>query len=441
MSKNRSKYILMAAMLVMGLSALAQPKYNSPYSRLGMGDLFDQNFANQNGMGGLSTAYNNAFHLNVLNPASYSHLQTTAFEVGFNARYSSLENNGTKATLWGGNLSYLALGFPMRNPINEVLDPRKRKAKWGMAFALVPYTTVGYDIQTSSYLPGADTIRFSFEGTGGTYQLIWGNSMKVDNFSVGLNLGYLFGKVSRQHEVLPDLNNSYEESFVDEFSVGGILWNLGIQYELELDKNREEGEPSAKKITFGLTGHSNNKFNTNSSFLYRSFNPSYGDLDTIAMANDVEGKGTLPAAFSLSMLFEKTNKTKIGIQYDFQNWSAYTNDAKPDTLNNTMRIAVGGEYIPDHTSYNNYGRRMRYRAGVFYGTDPRSVFNNSLTNYGINVGLGFPIVLPRQRTSFINLGVEVGKFGTSESLQETYAKLSVGFTLNDNSWFFKRKFN
>lgn len=441
MSKHRSNLFFTLAMLCLCYVGIAQPKYNSPYSRLGMGDLFDQNFANQSGMGGLSTAFNDYAHLNMLNPASFAHLQVTAFEVGANARYSSLQSGDSKADLWGGNISYLALGFPLQNSINQVLDPRKKKVKWGMAFALLPFTTVGYDIQTNKYLAGADTIRLSYEGTGGTYKFVWGNGVKINNFSAGLNLGYVFGKISREHRVIPDATNSYQETFIDDFSINGFVWNIGLQYDLELDKDRPEDEFSSKKITFGLTANSKNSINTNASLLYRSFNGTYNDLDTIAANPEVLGKGTLPASFSVSAMYVKKNKAKLGIQYDYSGWSSYTNDAKPDTLNNTMRIAIGGEYIPDYSSYNNYGRKIRYRAGVFYGTDPRTAFNNSLTNYGINVGLGFPVILPRQRTSFVNVALELGKFGTPESLQETYAKLSIGFTLNDNTWFFKRKFN
>lgn len=442
MSKHRSKLFFTLALFCLATVAIAQPtKYNSPYSRLGMGDLFDQNFVGQSGMGGLSTAFNDAAHLNLLNPASLAHLTTTAFEIGANVRYSSLESGDTKATLWGGNLSYFGLGFPLQNSINKVLDPRKKKVKWGMAFALIPYTTVGYDIETNKFVPGADTVRLSYEGTGGTYRFVWGNGININNFSAGINLGYLFGKISREQRVVPDLENSYQETFIDEFSLSGLVWDIGFQYDLELDKDRPEEESSARKITFGLSGNSGNSVGTNASFLYRSFNPSYNDLDTIAASTEVLGKAKLPANFSISAMYVKKNKLKLGVQLDMQQWSNYTNDAKPDTLNNTFRIAVGGEYIPDFSSYNNYARKIRYRAGAFYGTDPRSAFNNSLTSYGITIGLGFPVILPRQRTSFVNLGIELGRFGSSEALQETYAKLNIGFTLNDNTWFFKRKFN
>jgi hypothetical protein len=79
--------------------------------------------------------------------------------------------------------------------------------------------------------------------------------------------------------------------------------------------------------------------------------------------------------------------------------------------------------------------------GGFVGKDPRSIDNEQIGEYGVTFGVGFPITLPRQQVSFINLSVELGKRGANTSLQETYGEFTVGFTLNDNSWFFKRKFN
>jgi hypothetical protein len=78
---------------------------------------------------------------------------------------------------------------------------------------------------------------------------------------------------------------------------------------------------------------------------------------------------------------------------------------------------------------------------LFYGTDPRTVNGQQLTEYGLTFGMGLPLVRPRQQTSYIDLAFEVGQFGLSEAIRETYLQMTVGFTLNDNTWFFKRKFN
>jgi hypothetical protein len=59
----------------------------------------------------------------------------------------------------------------------------------------------------------------------------------------------------------------------------------------------------------------------------------------------------------------------------------------------------------------------------------------------LTLGLGLPLKLPRGMPSFMNLGFEAGQLSSSNSLNETYYKLNIGFTLNDNTWFYKQKFN
>ena len=137
--------------LATAITIFAQPKDNSPYSRLGLGDLTDQYFAAQGGMGGLGAAFHDAYHMNISNPASLARLREAAFEVGLYSEYNVLTDatgQNERLKTWNGNLRYLSLGFPLKNPINEVLDQKKKKVRWGMNFTLLPYSNVNYNIQT-----------------------------------------------------------------------------------------------------------------------------------------------------------------------------------------------------------------------------------------------------------------------------------------------------
>ena len=137
---------------------------------------------------------------------------------------------------------------------------------------------------------------------------------------------------------------------------------------------------------------------------------------------------------------------RVGADFKYQSWNEYVNDlveandANRPTVN-TWRAAVGYEYIPNAASYNNYLKKVRYRFGAFYNTDPRSVQDEQISKYGVTVGMGLPVILPRQGKSFVNLGFELGQIGIEDALKRTYFKINVGFTLNDDTWFYKRKFN
>jgi len=441
--------ILCSAAVVLGQGAVEpNPKINSPYSRFGLGDFNPQYLAAQGGMGGLSAAFHDPYHINPLNPAALSRLDATAFEVGIDARYSALSAEGASEELWSGNLTYLALAFPLINPINEVLDRKDTKLGLGMAFILQPYTTVGYNVEATQQAGAAGLSTNFLRGQGETYRLSWSNGIRYGGLSGGVTLGYNWGTLENNRRVEFDsLALGYITEFRDEFTLSGLFWRFGLQYTHEFEKADDKGElkPSGKRLIFGVHGSTANEFNTESIRYGQRFNPSFGApfaIDTLYNEAGVEGTGQLPAAFAAGVTYERVNKFRIGVEMDVQQWANYRNDAQSGTeLTNTWGVRFGGEYIPDHLSYNSYWERVRYRFGAFYGNDPRSFEGDQLLDYGLTLGFGFPIILPRQRTSFVNFTVEAGQFGLADALQETYINMTLGFTLNDNTWFFKRKFN
>ncbi|MCB9299623.1 MAG: hypothetical protein H6566_03180 [Lewinellaceae bacterium] len=450
MSSVWSRIVVTAGLCLGAAAMLAQnagitPKINSPYSRYGLGNLVDQFYAGPGGMAGMSAAFHDPYHLNILNPASLTQLQSTAFEVGLYAQYSGLKGEEATQGIWSGNLQYMALGFPLINPINETLDRRKSPIRLGMAFALQPYSIVGYNIEAPVESPDLGLVTNYLKGTGGTYNLTWSNAISYKGFSAGATLGYLFGKLTNSRRVEFDsLNDAYVTEFLDDVSLSGLFWRFGLQYTHDFKKLNANGElePSGRRLIFGAHGSSTNDFNTKSSHYAERYSFTYGVQDTIQDGSIVEQKGTLPSSLAIGLTYEHRNKLRIGTEFEIQNWSGYVNDGKPeDPLSDTWRGMVAVEIIPNYLSYNNYFERVRYRFGAFYGTDPRSFGGEQLRKYGVTAGFGFPLILPRQRISFVNLALEAGQFGLADTLRENYVKMTLGFTLNDNTWFFKRKFN
>ena len=253
MSNIWNKVLIICLWLLVATLSFAQPKTNSPYSRLGMGDILNQNYAWLNGMGDLSATARDPYHVNFLNPASLSYLRATAFEIGVRAKINKLETNTSESTTWTGSLGYISLAFPIINPISEVLSRRESTLDWGMNFALVPYTLVGYNVETTEIREDIGEITTRFEGSGGTYKIMWGNGVKYKNLSAGVNLGYVFGKQSRDQIVnFDDLAGSYNDIFHDDISVNGFVWNAGVQYDLLL-KTKEDIE---EKLIIGVYGNS-----------------------------------------------------------------------------------------------------------------------------------------------------------------------------------------
>lgn len=434
--------LLLAAPVV----ALAQPKQNSPYSRFGIGDPINQFFAHQAGFGGQTAAYHDPFHLNLLNPASFARLRATSLETGLYAKFSHLSDDNSTLDYWTGNLAYLALGFTLKSPINEVLDKTKSPWSYGMGISLTPYTLVGYNVQTIDTLPDLGTVINSFEGKGGTYRLAWSSAAKYKNSSLGINLGWVFGKSS--YAVTTEFSDSLPTFYTnqrEDLRANGFVWNLGFQHDFVLRTADNDKAQPVRWITVGLTGEGKHNLRAEQDEIFvRSrgiaANGQYIDPDTFSSAFDVRRRVTLPATFGIGFQFVRANKLRLGAQFDYGAWSAYRNEARPEELRNTIAVSAGVEYIPDVISYNNYGKRIRYRLGTYYRQDPRKVNGKGLDDIGLSFGFGFPITLPRQQTSFVNTSFELGKLGASSPIDETYFRLTAGFTLNDNSWFYKRRF-
>lgn len=448
------KTALIAAVMVLWMPWMASaqttteqilPKQNSPYSRFGLGDLLSTSLVSQTGMGGVGIAMRDGSHTNWLNPASLSSLEVTGLEIAVSAKYSALSEGNQKDAAYSGNLRHLSLAFPLNNSINRALERKKRNFDWGMGFHLSPYTEVGYNIQNVEIRGETlEQVTTNLKGAGGTYKLGFGNGIRFKNISIGAEIQSLFGKSTNSRSVsLDSIALAYSTDLQDDISYRGTIFKLGAQYLLHFDKPNEKGIYTIgdRSLILGLTYTPNANLTSTSSRLYRRISPVSSVADTISYESDIERGGTLPSELGFGITYESLGKLRISAEYVQTRWNEYQNEAKVETLSDARRIAFGLEFIPNVQSYNNNWQRARYRFGVFHAEDPRSSNGQQLTNYGLSLGVGIPIVLPRQTMSFVNLALEAGRFGTQDGLKETYVQFHFGFTLNDSSWFFKQKFN
>lgn len=229
--------------------------------------------------------------------------------------------------------------------------------------------------------------------------------------------------------------------------MNGFVWNLGLQHDFVLKYAENDKETPTRWITLGVTGEASHDITSTADRIFlrsrgRLSNGQYQNADTLLLESGVQRTITLPATFSVGLQYVIANKLRVGGQYRYEGWSSFKNEARPDdaTYRNTSAVSVGVEYIPDYSSYNKYLKRVRLRAGGYFRQDPRVIKGEDLNDTGLTLGLGFPLILPRQQTSFVNAALEVGKLGAGSTVEEMYYRITVGFTLNDNSWFYKRRF-
>ena len=171
--------IILSLCLLLSLVSFAQEGTSSPYSFYGIGDVRFKGTVESRSMAGVQVEQD-SIHLNLDNPASYSNLKLTTFTVGGTYNSTTLKNSSASEKAERVTFDYLAVGLPM--------------GKLGVAFGLIPYSSVGYKVESISAVEGGPSSRDY--ATGGMNKAFLGASYKIaPNFTVGANVDYNFGRI------------------------------------------------------------------------------------------------------------------------------------------------------------------------------------------------------------------------------------------------------
>lgn len=434
---------LILLLVFCAITSISAQAYNSPYSRFGLGDLTNSNFMLTRAMGSTGSSYADNSSMNPVNPASYSWLTLASYNVGFFSEYAQIQDDIVTEDRWTGNLEYLGIAFPLRNYKNELLDPSTKKYKLGMAFFARPESRVSYDVTTREVLTEDEDIDRRFFGTGGTYSVNWGNSIRFSNLSIGVNLGYLFGNINNNQEInIVNESAQFIDEITNEYSVAGFKYEAGIMYKYQLNKKQKEQKKSVREkyLMFGLHGHVGQSFTTSGEFLHVGTFPIINGLDTINQSG-LSGTGFIPAQIGFGVNFVDGRKANVGVNVNYSPYSSFENSIRPEQeFRNTLSLGLGGKYTPDARGFGSFLERTSYTFGLFYNQDPRIIQDQELDAYGINLGLSMPFFY-QQNYSRIHVNIELGQRGVGSIISENYAQIGLGLNFNDDSWFIRRKYN
>lgn len=461
------KHILLTFVLIGTFVSTMQGQYsrgNSPYSRYGLGDLRSTMFTPVSSSGGgLAATYRSFWDINLVNPASLGKLRYTSFQVGVDYQHSELseKQTGITAQADNGNLSYLSLAFPITKSWEVLRDTLRRGVplQWGMGFSLMPHSFVNYDVAVTRDVPSPPNtipnVRFNYTGEGNTFRVNWSNGFTYKGISGGVNLGLLFGRVINT-TFIDFQDTAYVYSYDNQFYVdqrsAGFVWDVGFQYEYEFKKSGEKktaiGNLKANnKILIGVYAGGASDLITTSTQDYSRVG-SFHPLDSIRSIADVPGRITMPLKIGGGISYGKELGMLIGFSYEGQLWSMFRRDGAIDqNVADAHRFALGFQITPDFADFTSFFNRIRYRVGVHYGLDARSLVasdNNryQLMDYGLSVGFGLPMRPPKAKSilGFVNIGMEVGYLGHPQLINDVYFKVNLGFALNASGWFNRSKF-
>jgi hypothetical protein len=426
MCHNYAKhFFLFSILLASGFSSFAQSsnRENAPYSRYGIGELRNGNNTVLKGMGNISSAYSNGFNVNTDNPASYSSLKLVTYEAGGEGSTRSIIANNQNVGTGTATLSHLTIGIPLGKGA-------------GMALGLRPFTRVYYRMNDSLVLDGLGPALKSYSGDGSVNYAFIGGAYEFKGLSVGFNFGYLFGTV-RNSVILQkqyDTVNAYNSDFSKYTKVGGLYYKLGLQYQTKLNEKMRLRLGGTVALTQSV-----NAWQDNYALLWR---PSGTGViyDTATRGTNVRGNVKLPLSYSAGAQLVGNDQWMAGIDFSAAQWSQFRHfgDAT-DSVGNSYKIGVGGEFTPDPTSLYKYLSRVTYRLGFYYGKDFVTLRNTDINFYAVTVGASLPF---RRATDRVHFALEIGRRGTEANglVRENFFRFHLGISLNDR-WFVKRKYD
>ncbi|MCB9185126.1 MAG: hypothetical protein H6601_00100 [Flavobacteriales bacterium] len=466
--------------------AIAQPANNSPYARYGLGNLNTGVNVRSAGVGGISIAMREdsiPYLVNFINPASYTSIGFTAFDIGVYGNIASISTATQKQNVNKANLSYFAFGFPIlrikvRNKVDSLaqIDEEtgfvkvNKRILWGGAFGLREFSSVNYSatetlVDQSGLFGGDSSFNYSylFQGDGGVNQFFIGLGLEpVKNLSIGMNASYLFGRLNRIQRLEFDESNHFNVKKEQYTDVGGFYVDYGLQYSLVLKqdtiirKKRNKFSSNQNVLIFGATFAHPMQVRANSTLLAQTYRLSvYNEdvfRDTVAYNVIKGGHVTMPWKYGVGVTWKNGENWLLGVEHSQELWSTYKDvNGKNDSLADAWNTRIGLEYKPmvpaTSRGFWAYFGKMHYRIGGYYGMTQYKVRGTQLANYGITLGFGFPMSRTRAGSgkyvqSMINFAVEWGQRGTTKGslLLEDYWNFKLGFTLNDR-WFIKRKYD
>ncbi len=418
-------------------SLSAQQLTLSPYSRYAIGEIFHNASARHAGMGGIGVAADNFFSVNRINPAAYADIVFTTMDFSAFGQYSRFNSPTSTEDQVTAGFQHIAFGFPANN---------------GMVFTMgfspysaVGYRTVGYEsiqLEDSTFI---QETRYS--GEGGTNQAFIGFASKMlDNrLRLGINAQFIFGGIRQDwfsSVYLQDsstvANQFQPVAVIEDRYLRGVVTQVGLIYQDTLNKTKD--------ILYRVGGVMEYNLNLREDISTRYTNTFV--QDTLASRSTDLREIRIPLKLGVGLALTRPGYWSMGADFTYQDWAAFQPYTRNDiTLGPEMRLALGGEVIPQFDSFR-YIQRISYRLGMYYKQSYLAGFGNAPIN---DLGLTFGFGLPSSRkgnsrlnqgraTSQVNFSFALGKRGSlaqEHPIEELYARFTLGITINDR-WFVRR---
>lgn len=430
----------------------SQTVFLNPYSSYGLGNQILPSDAIQSSMGRSSIGFSDSTMVSYLNSANIASLTKgyPLFSLGMNGAFTEFSDGTTTYSRGLAALDHLILAVPFRN-------------RYGLSFGLSPYARRGYAFESEVAIGESDTALFEYEGKGSISKAFMGLSYKIINrphfdFSVGSNVGYLFGTTT---------NSRSSSLSSDNTTVGLALQSDRIQslhYDFSFHLGYTLSDSLNKRKRLQVNGYYDPSQRLNGTFADEQLNV-INSTESVLVKSDVFDAtyitaSSLKIGANYSTQFQRsTKKNKVYTseltyvaEYSSTNFSEFKKDYNATESaaypSNYTRFSFGAQYTPNigyqrSLAPTTFLNKLKYRAGAYAGSLPYQHSGENFTEFGTTFGIGIPMVSSNTYSS-LNLGIDLGKKanGTSGALTERYLGFNVGIIIAPSKadyWFRKVK--
>lgn len=420
---NRLKVLGALGIFLISSGAFAQSSV-STYTALGLGEFNKSGLTQNQAMGGLGISFGTGWGVNYVNPALSTRNTIFNFQGALNYKRVALNTADQSDLIDGGGLSYAMVSLPVKSG--------KRTLSLGMN----QVSTVNYSLLVNGTVTNSDLTSLTrIDGQGGISEafLAYGFT-PVKNLSFGVTGSYLFGSTLRTNQLT--LLNADEtpigvsSELYQRFTVSDVTLKGGTHYFFKVGPKSQLHLGAIYQAFGNINGK---EFVKVADFGQASRPDGEGDV----IVDNVKGSVFIPQNIGFGLSYERINKFVIGLEGQYQELSRYRTFTGGDGgLRDSFKIGLGGQFTPDFAAVDNLLKRSTFRAGIEYQETPYILNNTKVNDLGINFGGSVPV----NSLSLLNFAVKLGTRGTTANglIRENYVSFTLGFSLNDNSWFFKR---
>ena len=425
--KKLRLYIIIASttfLQLFHLPVFSQTATLSPYSRYGIGDLLFNGFSHQRAMGGLSVGLQQSSGINFGNPASYAADSIVIFQLGLTGELVRFANQTDSKQKTNGDIAYLSMGFPII------------KNYWYLNGGRLPFSASGFKVLQAPSITYPGNAKFIYEGDGGYNRFYGGMGIKVSHhLSAGINASYLFGTASNTSKVEFQDAGYINTKIKNTITLSDVFLEGGLQYRIPL--------PKEMHLTIGVSGSPAQSIRAKRDLAWINYIYSVGNpfnRDTVRFTAKEKGTIKLPMQAGFGFTLSKKENWLVGADLKMTKWDDYQSYGLKDSLKNSYKITIGGQWVPDVLSMRYFGRAV-YRVGVYYNKGNLELKNEAINDIGISFGTGLPL-RGKPYFSHLDLSFELGQRGTTKNnlVREQYGRVTIGLTIRED-WFHKPKFD